>query len=359
VSNDDTRRVLLSGNEALAEGAVQAGCDAYFGYPITPQNEVPEYMARRMPELGRVFVQSESELAAISMVMGAAVTGARAMTSSSSPGISLMQEGISYLCGCELPAVIANVVRGGPGLGNIGPAQSDYYQSVKGGGHGDYNMCVLAPASVQEMFDLTFLAFDIAFRYRNPVLILSDGLIGQLMEPVELRAPAHLARTDTSFDASAWALTGADDRPPRSIKSLLLGDNVLEDHNRDLQAKFARMRANEVRVDLQDCADADYLFVAYGTCARLCHGAAQQLRADGMRVGLVRPITLWPFPDAALQTAAAHCRHMMVVELSCGQMLDDVRLAVGSACPVSFNGRTGGSVMTVEDLVAAARAAFR
>jgi len=359
MSASSTTRVLMSGNEALAEGAVQAGCDAYFGYPITPQNEVPEYMAQRMPEVGRVFVQSESELAAISMVMGAAATGARAMTSSSSPGISLMQEGISYLCGCELPAVIVNVVRGGPGLGNIGPAQSDYYQSVKGGGHGDYQLSVLAPASVQEMFDFAFLAFDLAFLYRNPALILSDGLIGQLMEPVELREPVSLRVPGVSFDAGAWALTGAQGRPPRSLKSLLLGDCVLENHNRALQRKYQQMREREVRVELQHCDDAEYVFVAYGTCARLCHGALQQLRAEGLRVGLVRPITLWPFPVAALQACAARCKHMMVVELSCGQMLDDVRLAISAACPLSFNGRTGGSVMTVEDLVDAARAAFR
>jgi len=350
-------RQLMSGNEALAEGAIQAGCDAYFGYPITPQNEIPEYMARRMPEEGRVFVQSESELAAISMVMGAALTGARAMTTSSSPGVSLMQEGISYLCGCELPAVIANVVRGGPGLGNIMAAQSDYFQAVKGGGHGDYRLLVLAPASVQEMYDFAYLAFDAAFMYRNPVMILSDGLIGQMMEPVAFRAPQHLRIAGASYDASSWALTGAMGRPPRSIKSLLLGDGVLEAHNRALQEKYQRMSA-QVRYEALQTEDAEHIFVAYGICARICQGALARLRGEGLRVGLLRPLTLWPFPSAWLRAHAAQLRHIMAVELSCGQMVEDVRLAVGDTTRVAFHGRCGGGVMTVDELCAEARRVF-
>ncbi len=350
-------RHLMSGNEALAEGAIQAGCDAYFGYPITPQNEIPEYMARRMPELGRVFVQSESELAAISMVMGAALTGARAMTTSSSPGISLMQEGISYLCGCELPAVIANVVRGGPGLGNIAAAQSDYFQAVKGGGHGDYRLFVIAPASVQEMYDFAYFAFDAAFAYRNPAMILSDGLIGQMMEPVVFRAPQHLRLAEAQYDARSWALTGAAGRPARSIKSLLLGDGELEAHNQKLQAKYQRMCA-QVRYEALQTEDADCMFVAYGICARICHGALARLRGEGLRVGLLRPITVWPFPGAWLRAHAARLRHIMAVELSCGQMVEDVQLAVANTTRVSLYGRSGGGVMTVDELCAEARRVF-
>jgi len=348
----------MSGNWALAEGAVQAGCDAYFGYPITPQNEVTEYMARRMPEAGRVFLQSESELAAISMLMGGAATGKRVMTSSSSPGISLMQEGISYMCGCELPCVIANVVRGGPGLGNIGPSQADYFQAVKGGGHGDYHLCVLAPASVQETFDFVFLAFDIAFEYRNPVLILSDGLTGQMMEPLAIRPPEHLLRARETPEPSTWALDGADGRQARHIKSLYLGDGVLEAHNRKLQRNYARMAAAEVRCETYRAGDADFLFVAYGICSRVCREAVDRLRREGMPVGLFRPITLWPYPAAALRAAAASVRTVMAVELSCGQMVEDVRLAIEGHCPVEFYGRPGGELMTVEEVLAAARTAF-
>jgi 2-oxoglutarate ferredoxin oxidoreductase subunit alpha len=348
----------MSGNWALAEGAIQAGCDAYFGYPITPQNEVSEYMARRMPEADRVFLQSESELAAISMLMGAAATGKRVMTSSSSPGISLMQEGISYMCGCELPCVIANIVRGGPGLGNIGPSQCDYFQAVKGGGHGDYHLCVIAPASVQETFDFVFLAFDIAFAYRNPVLILSDGLTGQMMEPLEIREPVHLRRERDVPDPAAWALDGADTRPARFIKSLYLGDGVLEAHNRKLQANYQRLAAAEVRYDTYCADDADYVFVAYGICARICREAVDRLRADGVKVGLFRPVTLWPFPSTWLYEAAPSLRTIMAVELSCGQMVEDVRLAVEGRCPVAFYGRTGGELMTVEDVIASAHTTF-
>ncbi len=340
---------LMTGNWALGEGAIQAGCDAYFGYPITPQNEMTEYMSRRMPEEGRTFLQSESELAAISMVMGAATTGVRVMTSSSSPGISLMQEGLSYMCGCELPAIIANVMRGGPGLGNIWPAQSDYYQSVKGGGHGDYRMFVLAPASVQEMFDFNFLGFDMAFTYRTPVLILSDGLIGQMMEPLEIREPSYPRVKDAHFDCSEWALTGAAARPPRHIKSLFLGDGVLEQHNLTLQKKFKEMETQCV-YDTYMTEDAEFLFVAYGTCARISHEVVHRLREDGIRAGLLRPITLWPFPEKQIAEAAQKMSRIFTIELSHGQMVDDVRLAAQNRCPVSFYGRAGGAVITVDEL---------
>lgn len=340
---------LMTGNWALGEGAIQAGCDAYFGYPITPQNEMTEYMSRRMPEEGRTFLQSESELASISMVMGAATTGVRVMTSSSSPGISLMQEGISYMCGCELPAIIANMVRGGPGLGNIWPAQSDYYQSVKGGGHGDYRMFVLAPASVQEMFDFNFLGFDLAFTYRTPVLILSDGLIGQMMEPLDIREPKSPRVKNANYDCSDWALTGAVDRAPRHIKSLYLGDGVLEQHNLKLQKKYKEME-KELLYESYMSDDAEFLFVAYGTSARISHEVVHRLREDGIRAGLLRPITLWPFPEKIISDAAEKVRHIFTVELSHGQMVDDVRLAVNGRCPVSFYGRAGGAVMTVDEL---------
>jgi len=348
-----TARHLFSGNNALAEGAIQAGCDAYFGYPITPQNEVPEYFARRMAEEGRVFVQSESELAAISMVMGAAATGMRAMTSSSSPGISLMQEGISYLSGCGLPAVIANVVRAGPGLGGIGPGQCDYFQAVKGGGHGDYHLHVLAPATVQETFDFMFLAFDLAFKYRNPVLILTDGLLGQMMEPLEIREPSHLRIPGVSFERASWALTGAQDRPGRHFKSLHLDTHVLEEHNRALQRKFAAMAA-DVRFDTHKADDAAYLFVAYGISARICRAAVDTMRSQGIAAGLLRPITLWPYPIQWLRDRTPWLKKVMAVELSHGQMIEDVERAVAGQCPVSFFGRTGGCVMTAEELVEAA-----
>jgi len=269
----------------------------------------------------------------------------------------LMQEGISYLCGCELPAVIANVVRGGPGLGNIMAAQSDYFQAVKGGGHGDYRLFVIAPASVQEMYDFAYLAFDAAFAYRNPAMILSDGLIGQMMEPVTFRAPQHLRLAEANYDTSSWALTGAKGRPPRSIKSLWLGDGVLEAHNHKLQEKYQRMGA-QVRYEALQTEDADFVFVAYGICARICQGALARLRGEGMRVGLLRPITLWPFPTTWLRAQAPRVQHFMAVELSCGQMVEDVRLAVGDAVPVAFYGRSGGGIMTVDELCAAARRVF-
>ena len=339
-------RVLMCGNEAMAEAAIRAGCRYYFGYPITPQNEVTAYMAQRMPEVGGVFLQSESELAAVNMVFGAAAVGARAMTSSSSPGISLKQEGISYLAGCELPAVIANVMRGGPGLGSIGPSQSDYFQSTRGGGHGDYRHVVLAPATVQELVDLTIEAFDVADRYRNPVLVLSDGVLGQMMEPVVI--PEHPA---THEPPKPWALTGCKGREPNWIKSLYLDVNELERHNAKLQAKYAQMERDEVRYDTLRVEDADVVLVAFGMVARICRSVVRVLRERGVRAGLFRPIAVWPFPTEALRATRGRARVYLVVEMNAGQMVEDVRLAIEGRRPVEFFGRTGGVVMTVEEVV--------
>ncbi|MBN2212086.1 MAG: 3-methyl-2-oxobutanoate dehydrogenase subunit VorB [Sedimentisphaerales bacterium] len=337
----------MCGNEALGEAAILAGVDGYFGYPITPQNEATAYMARRMPEEGRVFVQSESELAAINMVMGAAATGARAMTSSSSPGISLMQEGISYLAGLELPCVIVNIMRGGPGLGSIAPAQGDYFQATRGGGHGDYRCIVLAPASVQELVDLMQLAFDLADQYRITVMVLGDGILGQMMEPVELR---KLPRRD--LPEKTWAITGARGRPQNILRSLLMTDNQLELHNKHLQEKYAGICKSETRVEQFDVDDADVICVAYGIAARVVKSAVIVARDEGIRAGWIRPITLWPFPTDAIGMAAEHKgREFLVVEMSCGQMLEDVRLAVNGKAPVRFYGRAGGAVPTVEEVL--------
>ncbi len=331
-------RILMMGNEAIAEAAIRAGCDAYYGYPITPQNEIGNYMARHMPERGRVFVQAESELAAINMVFGTAVAGKRAMTSSSSPGVSLKQEGISYLAGAELPAVIVNVQRGGPGLGNIAPSQSDYFQAVKGGGHGDYHQIVLAPDSVQEMYDLTMLAFELADRYRNPVMILADGRLGQMMEPVVFHEPR------SSPPPKPWALTGAKGRKPNMIRSLLLGEGELERHNLRLQKKYARICRAEQRWEERNTADCDILMVAYGTCARIAKGCIASAATVGIMAGLFRPITLWPFPSEPLRRVASSAKCVLVIEMSAGQMLEDVRLALGGSTPTHFIGRMGGGV---------------
>jgi 2-oxoglutarate ferredoxin oxidoreductase subunit alpha len=346
---DPRHRVLMKGNEAIAEAAIQAGCDAYFGYPITPQAELLEWMARRMPELGRAFVQAESELGAINMALGAAATGARVLVSSSSPGISLMAEAMSYMAGSETPMVLVNVMRGGPGLGSIGPSQSDYFQAVKGHGHGDYRVPVLAPASIGEAVELMAQAFEIAERYRTPVIVLADGMLGQAMEPVELRF-----RTPERpvFD---WAITGADGRPPRVIRSLHLQPEKLDEHNRALQAKFARIAADEVRWAGEQLEDADLAIVAYGTAARVARGAVIAARDAGLRAGLLRPISLWPFPCDPVAELAARVRGILVVELSAGQMVEDVRLAVEGRCPVSFLGRTGGVVPTPDEILAALR----
>jgi 2-oxoglutarate ferredoxin oxidoreductase subunit alpha len=336
----------MLGNEAIAEAAIIAGVDAYFGYPITPQSEIPEYMSRRMPEEGRVFVQSESELAAINMVFGAAAAGARAMTTSSSPGISLMQEGISYLCGGHLPAVVVNIMRGGPGLGNIAPSQADYFQATRGGGHGDYRTIVLAPASVQEMVDMTQLAFDLADEYRIVVMILADGLLGQMMEPVELKKKAR-----SEPPAKDWALTGAKDRPQNIVRTLLLDEGALENLNLELQEKYKLIEQNEVLCEPYLTDDAEIVLVAYGIAARVARSAIDQARQEGIKAGLLRPITLWPFPFNEIAELAAGERSFFTVELSYGQMLEDVKLAVNGKAPVHFFGRSGGAVPSVEEVL--------
>ncbi|MFH1867838.1 MAG: 3-methyl-2-oxobutanoate dehydrogenase subunit VorB [Candidatus Omnitrophota bacterium] len=343
----------MTGNEAIGEAAVQAGCIFYAGYPITPQNELTAYMAKRMAEEGRVFVQSESEIAAINMVFGASVTGTRAMTSSSSPGISLKQEGISYLAACRLPSVIINVMRGGPGLGNIAPSQADYFQATKGGGHGDYHMIVLAPASVQEAFELTMLSFDLADLYRTPVMILADGLLGQMMEAVLVHS-SQLIVDRKKLPIKSWALTGAKGRKPRKIRSLLLKPGELEELNNVLQATYKDIGKKEVRFESLYCEDAELIVVAYGTTSRIAKESVKGLRKKGKRVGLFRPITLWPFPEKALNEYAKKTKKFLVAEMSAGQMIEDVRLAVGREAEVSFYGKMGGTVPTKEEIDAAA-----
>lgn len=338
----------MCGNEACGEGAVQAGCTFYAGYPITPQNELTAYIAKRMNETGGVFIQAESELAAINMVFGAASTGARAMTSSSSPGISLKQEGISYLVGCELPCVIVNIQRGGPGLGNIATSQADYFQAVKGGGHGDYRLIVLAPSSAQELFDHTALAFELADKYRNPVFILGDGLLGQMMEPIQLPVPGSLPPAPDK----PWALTGCKGRNPNIIKSLYLGDGVLEEHNKKLQAKFNAMKEAQVRAESLYTKDSEIIVVAYGSAARIAKAAVEAARAKGLKIGLIRPITLWPFPEKTISDAAARAKKILVVEMSAGQMVEDVRLAVNGRTEVDFYGRMGGGIPTEDEILA-------
>jgi len=333
---------LMTGNEAIGEAAVRAGCALYAGYPITPQNELTAYMSKRMTEEGRPFIQSESELAAISMVFGASLTGARAMTSSSSPGISLKQEGISYLAGCRLPSVIINIMRGGPGLGNIGPSQSDYFQATKGGGHGDYHTIVLAPSSVQEAAELTILSFELADRYRMPAMIIADGILGQMMEPVKLAA----LKCSKATIKKTWALTGAKGRRPQTIKSLLLKPGALEEFNNMLQKMYVEIRKKEVRYESLYCEDADLIVVAYGTTSRIAQASVEGQRRQKKKIGLLRPISLWPFPQAVLRRAAKKTKKFLVVEMSAGQMVEDVRLAVEGSAEVYFYGRTGGGVPT-------------
>jgi len=343
-------RILMTGNEAMAEGAIRAGCRHYYGYPITPQNEVPEYMSRRMSEVGGTFIQSESELAAINMVLGAAAAGMRAMTSSSSPGISLKLEAISYMAGQQLPGVIANIQRGGPGLGEICASQADYFQAVKGGGHGDYQLIVLAPSGVQEMADMGTLAFDLADRYRNPVMILSDAQIGQMMEPIvwhEYTEPSDLPEKD-------WALTGAKGRPKRIIRSFFLKHGFLEKHNIMLQEKYARIREREVRYEETAVADAEVVIVAYGSAARIAKDVVSR-RMKGSKVGLLRPITLWPFPGKRIRELAEAGKDFIVAEMSAGQMVEDVRLAVEGRSRVGFYGRIGGGFVTVDEMTEKAR----
>jgi 2-oxoglutarate ferredoxin oxidoreductase subunit alpha len=342
--------VLMKGNEAISEAAIIAGCRCYFGYPITPQNEIPAYMARRLPQVGGTFLQAESEIASINMVYGAAAAGVRAMTSSSSPGISLKQEGISYLAGAELPAVVVNMMRGGPGLGNIAGAQGDYFQATRGGGNGDYRVIVLAPSTVQELADLTVAAFDLADQYRMVAMILGDGYLGQMSESLVLPQP-----TGKAFDKSAWTLTGCAGRKPHIVRSIrLTPEEALENHNLQLQAKYRRVEDEELRWERLRCEDAEVVLVAFGLAARVCRSAMHHLRQSGVRAGLFRPITLWPFPHQALREAAAVARRVLVVEMNAGQMLEDVRLALSEGdrrIPVEFYGRMGGRVVEVEEIV--------
>lgn len=340
---------LMKGNEALAEAAIRAGTDGYFGYPITPQSEVMEYLMLEKPQerTGMVVLQAESEIAAINMVYGGAGCGKKVMTSSSSPGISLKQEGITYIAGAELPCLIVNVVRGGPGLGTIQPAQSDYFQATKGGGHGDYHLIVLAPSSVQEMADFVELAFDLAFKYRNPAMILSDGAIGQMMEKVWLKP-----QKERNLNLPSWGTTGkTPDRERNIITSLDLNSAKQEQFNHKLQAKYREMEENEVRYEEFQCDDAEYLFVAYGTSARVCQKAIQLARAEGIKVGLLRPITLFPFPKKIIHQRAKQVKGILCVEMSAGQMVEDVRLAVNGLIPVEHWGRMGGIVPTPEEAV--------
>lgn len=343
-------RVLMTGNDAVGAGAIYAGCHAYFGYPITPQNELTAYMATHMPPLGRVFIQAESEIAAINMVFGAAATGRRAMTSSSSPGVSLKQEGLSFLAAAELPSVVVNVQRGGPGLGNIAPSQADYFQATKGGGHGDYRLIVLAPYSVQEMHDLTVQAFILADRYRSPVMVLTDGRLGQMMEPLVLAKRALPAAP-----AKPWALTGARGRKANMIRSLLLDEGVLEQHNLHLQEKFDRIKRSLLLLEELYTHDCEVLIVAYGTSARIAQGAMDRARASGVKVGMLRPITLWPFPTTRIRQLAARVKGILVVEMSSGQMLEDVQLAARGRAPMLFEGRMGGAVPEQAHIIEAIR----
>ncbi len=334
-----TQKILLKGNELLAEAAVRAGCRFFAGYPITPQNEIPEYMSWRLPQAGGVFIQAESEVAAINMLFGASAAGARCMTSSSSPGISLKQEGISYITAAELPCVLVNMQRGGPGLGNIRASQGDYFQSVKGGGHGDYKLIVLAPATLQEVYDLTLKAFDWADIWRNPVMILGDGILGQMAEPVETHPYKPLA----PLPAKDYVLDGCKGRKPRVIKTLMLNPaDSLEQHNKKLSAKYKRIEAELTQWDEYQTADADIVITAYGITGRIAKGAVMAARRKGIRAGLIRPISLWPFPKEPFMRAAGQCRTFLTVEMSEGQFVEDVRLASECRRPVEFLGNGGG-----------------
>ena len=341
-----SEKVLMKGNEALAEAAIMAGCRHYFGYPITPQTEVAAYMAKRMPKIGGTFLQAESEIAAINMVLGVASTGKRAMTSSSSPGISLKSEGISYLAGCDLPALIVNVQRGGPGLGGIQPSQSDYFQATRSIGHGDFRLIVLAPASVQEMVDLTFKGFDLADKYRMQTMILADGTIGQMMEPVSVE-PRETLKID-----KPWAVVGTKgERKPNIVNSLSLSPDELEKWNFDRFEKYAKVEQDEVMFEEYLMDDAEYCVVAFGIASRVSRNAINAARAKGIKVGMIRPITLWPFPKAALKKAAEKVKAFISCELNMGQMIEDVKLSIDCAKPVYLCNRTGGMIMSPEEVL--------
>jgi len=340
-------KVLMKGNEAIGAAAIRAGCKAFFGYPITPQNEIPEYMSKEMPKNGAVFVQAESEVAAINMVYGAAGCGVRVMTSSSSPGIALKQEGITYIAGAELPAVIVNIVRGGPGLGGIQPAQSDYNQSTRGGGNGDYKLLVYAPANLQEMVDYVQIAFDKADYYRNPVMVIGDGMIGQMMEPIEFREIPKM-----ELPEKPWATTGTGGtRKANVINSLFLKPEELEDHNIHLTKKYQAMKNDEQLFEGYNLENAQVVCVAYGTTSRIVKNAIMALKEEGIEIGMIRPITLWPFPEKAFQNLSETTKALLTVEMSMGQMVDDVKLAVNGRLPVDFYGRSGGMIPTPEAIV--------
>lgn len=347
---------LIKGNEAIAIAAVNSGCDGYFGYPITPQSEVLETLMELKPweTTGMCVVQAESEVASINMVYGGASLGKRVMTSSSSPGVSLMSEGISYIAATSLPCLIVNVQRGGPGLGTIQPSQSDYFQAVKGGGHGDYHLIVLAPNSVQEMYDFVFDSFDLAFKYRNPVMMLSDGVIGQMMEKVVMsRKRARNTDAQILAESGDWALTGkTPDREHHIISSLELDPQTMEQVNDKLQAKYRVIEQNEVRYEETCVDDADYVIVAFGSCSRICAETVSMARAEGLKLGMIRPITLWPFPSQRIAQIAERVKGFMSVELNSGQMVEDVRLAVAGRVPVKFYGRMGGSICSPDEVLA-------
>ena len=340
-------KVLMKGNEVIAEAALRAGCKHYFGYPITPQSEIGHYFAKKMPKIEGTFVQAESEVAAINMVYGAASAGARVMTSSSSPGISLKQEGLSYMAGAELPAVVVNIVRCGPGLGGILPAQGDYFQAVKGGGHGDYKMVVLAPNTIQELYELTVEAFNIADRYRIVSMIMGDGVLGQMMEAVEFKDQENLdiARKD-------WATTGTGmKRPNNVVTSIYIDPEELEKHNLKLQKKYALIEEKETRVEVYNCENADVIVTAFGTVARIVKNVIKLAEKEGIKVGLIRPITLWPFPTKAIEQYAEVPKAFLSVEMNAGQMVEDVRLAVNGKRPVHFHGRLGGMIPTQQEIL--------
>ena len=348
---------LMKGNEAIAEAAIRAGVDGYFGYPITPQSEILEYLMLEEPHkrTGMVVLQAESEIAAINMVYGAAGAGKLAMTSSSSPGISLKQEGISYLAGSELPCLIVNVVRGGPGLGTIQPSQADYFQAVKGGGHGDYKLLVLAPSTVQEMADFVQISFDLAFKYRIPVMMLADGIIGQMMEKVTFAPQKERFSEDEVIKRTGtWSTTGkTDDRERNIITSLELKSERQEAHNHHLQAKYREITKNEIKYEKYNCENADYLFVAFGSSARICKKAIEFGKEKGLKIGLIRPITLWPFPSDVINEAADKVKGILTVEMNAGQMVEDVRLAVNGKIQVEWYGRYGGMIPSPSEILEA------
>lgn len=344
-------KVLMKGNEAVGAAAIQAGCKHFFGYPITPQSEVPEYLARELPKIDGCFLQAESEVAAINMLYGAAGAGARVMTSSSSPGVSLMQEGISYMAGAELPCVIVNMMRGGPGLGSIQPSQTDYFQSTRGGGNGDYRTITLAPSSVQELVDLVILGFDLADKYRNPVVLMSDGVLGQMMEPVDF----SLAGEGESVKKD-WATNGKGNHPGERniINSIYLSAEELEAHNKKLMEKYQEICDKEVRVEVENIEDADLVINAYGTTARIAKTAIEALREEGYKVGLIRPITCWPYPYDSFKDINPDCKDVLVCEMNQGQMIDDAKIAVEGRQKIHFFGRQGGVIPTVEEIKDAA-----